>query len=72
MVDVLLDLWDPLPHDGEQVGGRDGRASQQTSAATAVWVEEGEVPAGAVAAEGRVHRRMSHGNTALVWSEAAT
>lgn len=72
MVDVLLHLRDPLPHDGEQVGGRDCRAPQQASAATAVWIEEREVPAGAVATEGGVHRGVSHGHAALVWSEATT
>ena len=71
MVNVLLHLWDPLPHDGEQVGGCDGGAAQQAVTPTTVWVEEGEVPAGTMIAEGRVNRGVSHGHTAMMGSAAA-
>ena len=72
VVDVLLHLGHPLPHDGEQMGGGDGGAAQQDGASPTARVEEGEVPTGAVVAERRVHWGVSDRHASLVGSVAST
>lgn len=65
MVNVVLHLRDPLPHDSEHVCRGDGGATQKGRTPTAAGVEEGKVAAGTLGTQGRVHRGVGHGSTAL-------
>lgn len=58
MMYVVLDLRHPLPHDGENVSWGGGEATEEGRTPATPGVEEGEVPAGTLAAERGVHRRV--------------
>lgn len=41
-VDLVLHLWNPLTHDGEQLGDGGPRIHEDLQTGRVIWVEEGE------------------------------